>query len=225
MSGIVSFSLFGKDPHDIYYPGSLRNAEAYLRYAPDVSVRFYVGRLPWEWASKNLATLPNVELVKFDTRPEDQTATMWRFLALKDSGYDFYLFRDVDSRPIERERVAVQEWLDSNRQFHVMRDHPYHNVPMMAGLWGVRGEMGTKISRFFPEQYRRAYYQCDQMFLRTMIWRVAKTDLMAHVGCDHAFGTETVDFTVPLGTEGFVGEGFYGSGLPRFPEHNRAMVG
>lgn len=39
---------------------------------------------------------------------------------------------------IEREMVAVKAWLKSDKQFHVMRDHVYHEHPVMAGLWGAR---------------------------------------------------------------------------------------
>jgi hypothetical protein len=48
------------------------------------------------------------------------------------------LFRDLDSRPSLREVEAVKEWLQSKHVFHVMRDHPGHDMPMLAGMWGVK---------------------------------------------------------------------------------------
>ena len=36
------------------------------------------------------------------------------------------LSRDTDSRIIPREKEAVNEWLASDRVFHIMRDHPAH---------------------------------------------------------------------------------------------------
>ena len=37
---------------------------------------------------------------------------------------------------MQREQAAVQEWLDSNLTFHVMRDSPHHSTAILAGMWG-----------------------------------------------------------------------------------------
>ena len=36
----------------------------------------------------------------------------------------------------QRERDAVNEWLESNKTFHLMRDHPWHGSEINAGMWG-----------------------------------------------------------------------------------------
>lgn len=43
--------------------------------------------------------------------------------------------RDTDSYILSREEDAVQDWLDSDGIFHIMRDHPYHCVHILAGLY------------------------------------------------------------------------------------------
>ena len=48
------------------------------------------------------------------------------------------IVRDTDSRLGIREKLAVDEWLDSGKKLHIMRDHPYHRVPMLGGMWGCR---------------------------------------------------------------------------------------
>ena len=50
------------------------------------------------------------------------------------------LFRDLDSRPSRREMEAVEEWMLSKHVVHVMRDHPGHDMPILAGMWGVKLE-------------------------------------------------------------------------------------
>merc|ERR1711963_468107 len=45
--------------------------------------------------------------------------------------------RDVDSWILPRERDAVNEWENKGKQFHVMRDGPFHHTPILAGLWGA----------------------------------------------------------------------------------------
>ena len=46
--------------------------------------------------------------------------------------------RDLDSRLNDREQAAVQEWLNSKKEFHIMRDHPMHGWPILGGLWGCK---------------------------------------------------------------------------------------
>ncbi len=71
----------------------------------------------------------------------------WRFLIADDLTVDRFLIRDADSRYLftiaasihfdrfsMRELHAVNEWIASGKQLHVMRDHPYHGVAMLVLL-------------------------------------------------------------------------------------------
>jgi len=101
--------------------------------------------------------------------PGDHRGMLWRFLAAADETVDVAVFRDCDSRLSERERAAVDDWLASDRDVHVMRDHPWHNTEIMGGMWGVRRgtlwEMRTLIAQHEP----RSYWQTDQDFLRAEV--------------------------------------------------------
>ena len=46
---------------------------------------------------------------------------------------DILLSRDLDSRISEREVAAVEEFLASDKQVHIMRDHPARTAPIMGG--------------------------------------------------------------------------------------------
>ena len=227
MPGIVSFSLFGKDPQGIYKHGALLNAQAYGEYYPDAICRFYVGASTLEWASEHLAPMHHVQIEEMGG-PEGFTATFWRYRALQDRTFKYHLFRDCDSRPILRERLAVNDWLEnSNKLYHVMRDHPYHNMPILAGLWGVKYDGNTQnFYNLFRTQNMRSFYQCDQVYLKAVVWEVIKTKTLGHVDCEHYFGeAENRPFPSSGFDEGFVGEGFYGDGRARFPHHSRDRVG
>lgn len=224
---LVCFSLFGEDENGIYRSGALINAEMYGQLYPDAVCRFYVGVSTLEWASEALAPLGNVQVVPVDG-PEDFTATFWRYRGLQDRTFRAYLFRDTDSRPILRERLAVQDWLEnSDKNYHVMRDHPYHNMPILAGLWGVKKAGNTQnFWNLFRGQKMRSFYQCDQVYLKAVVWKVIKTKTLGHLGCEHYFGEgESRPFPPSGFDEGFVGEGFYGTGRARFPHHSRDRVG
>ena len=60
----------------------------------------------------------------------------WRFQVVGDPTVEVFGSRDVDSFLLARERAAVAGWLDSGKQFHMMRDLPLHHATILAGLWG-----------------------------------------------------------------------------------------
>ena len=113
------------------------------------------------------------------------------------------MFRDLDSRPSQREVDAVHEWLQSKHAFHVMRDHPGHDLPMLAGMWGLKltstplagrsssssddNNLRPILRRIFLAILRHtsAYWeywdpQTDQMILRRFFWPWAKTIMLQH---------------------------------------------
>jgi len=62
----------------------------------------------------------------------------WRFLPASDPDMDILIVRDTDSRLGLRERLAVNEWLESGKNFHIMRDHPQHGTLILGGMWECR---------------------------------------------------------------------------------------
>lgn len=57
---------------------------------------------------------------------------IWRFLPAGDLLVDVMASRDLDSPLPKRELDAVNDWLSTNKSWHVMRDHPLHTVPMLG---------------------------------------------------------------------------------------------
>ena len=62
----------------------------------------------------------------------------WRFLPIEDKNVDLFIVRDVDSRINNREEEAVNEWIQSDKILHVMRDHPHHYYKILGGMWGFK---------------------------------------------------------------------------------------
>lgn len=60
-------------------------------------------------------------------------AMMWRWFPITDSFVDYFSSRDSDSTLIQREKDAVEVWLQRNTLFHVIRDNPYHNTVILGG--------------------------------------------------------------------------------------------
>jgi hypothetical protein len=138
----------------------------------------------------------------------------WRFLAADEHEAEAAIFRDVDSRLSEREVAAVDEWLSSGKQFHIMRDHPAHRWPIMAGMWGVRpGALAPlrKLIRGWRLRRRLLAYEfglvaTDQAFLRAAVYPHARDNAMIHSEFFHFEGEDVRPFPVLAAPGEFVGQ-------------------
>lgn len=239
LKGLVTFSLFGSDP--LYLYGAVRNCQIWRDSPFDVTCRFYVGE---DVPDEVIGTLvdQDAEVVQLFHLPSDHTATFWRWKAFSEhtDGYDYVLSRDVDSRPFEREYIAIEQWLASKMSVHVIRDHPYHGVPMLAGLFGVRswmfGWFADRLPLVPPDdfyqwinaKYKRDYdsndfYQVDQHWLRKNVYPHLRNQIFAH---DSFYGFERKRYRHFLPFEEgyrFCGEGFNEYDEPRYPAHRELI--
>ncbi len=176
---IISFSLWGNHPK--YLHGALRNAQLAPDLYPGWTCRFYCDDSVPEKFRGKLTGLGAEVLLK--PKPEAfYEGLLWRFEVISDSGVDRFLIRDADSVINIRERVAVDEWLQTDRHFHLMRDYFSHTELILAGMWG--GVTGVLPS---PDELLRDFSTTtgptsnyDQIFLRTMVWPTVKQSVLIH---------------------------------------------
>ncbi|MEV8637771.1 hypothetical protein AB0395_39605 [Streptosporangium sp. NPDC051023] len=218
---LISFSLFG--PQEFYALGALANARICADLYSDWMCRFYVGDSIPQEARDQLAAHSNVELVPMPGMPENWFSTFWRFHALRDETADVVMFRDADSRPCVREQAAVHEWLASGKEFHAMRDHPEHDMPILAGMWGAKRDGARAAAALLPAQHDGVErWQADQLWLAHQVYPIAKRSLMIHTSPaspqfePDGFDTKR-DFPTPREPGRFVGQGFYGDDTLRIP--------
>ena len=134
MKKIISFSLWGDNPK--YTVGAIENAKLAKTIYPDWTCRFYIDNtVPKEII--NLMKQRGAEIYKYDIKG-DWFSMFWRFLAISDDDVECMISRDCDSRISEREQLAVKEWLESDKLFHIMRDHPHHESYILAGMYGTK---------------------------------------------------------------------------------------
>jgi hypothetical protein len=175
MKKIISFSLWGDNPK--YTIGAIENAEQSKTIYPDWICRFYCGKsVPLDIIEK-LKSYNNVEVIEMD-EDGDWNGMFWRFYACEDS--DVMISRDTDSRLSVREKLAVDEWLESDKDFHIMRDHPYHNVLILGGMWGVRNGILKNIISIINQYNKGNFWQVDQNFLREKIYPIIKDNSFIH---------------------------------------------
>jgi protein O-GlcNAc transferase len=181
---IISFSLWGH--HERYFLGAFKNCELAMKWYPDWECFFYVrSDSNSEYVSK-LKTYKNSNVIEVESL-DDKRGLFWRFIPAFDKSIDVTIVRDCDSRLSQRESLAVSEWLQSDKSFHIMRDHPYHNTEILGGMWGVKNrsiDLGDPLTLDIISQYRDEYQE-DQRYLREKIWPLVKDDCIIH---DEFFG-------------------------------------
>ena len=170
MKRIVSFSLWGDNPK--YTIGALYNAELVSEIYPGWTARFYVGKSTPINVGKKLEKLGS-EVVYMDDHG-NWTGMFWRFYPAGESDVEIRISRDTDSRLSFREKEAVDAWLASDKDFHIMRDHPAHDAPIMGGMWGARGHILKDIKNMIEEYQKGDFWQVDQVFLREKIYPMVK---------------------------------------------------
>ena len=136
--------------------GAIENAKLVKKY--------YHGWQAWFYVSNQIEKSVIYDLKKEGAHviiKESKTASMegliWRFLAISDLNVDLMIVRDCDSRITNREAMAVNQWLDSHKTFHIMKDHPFHRMLIMGGMWGCRKPLNFDIKELFSEAKSMGY--------------------------------------------------------------------
>jgi hypothetical protein len=206
MKNIVSYSLWGD--HPMYWVGAIRNIELVNRFYPGFISRFYIDK-NCKPELINSIKGDNVEIVIVDSK-DSFHGMFWRFWASEESDVNIFLSRDCDSRITEREVSAFNEWLDSNKDFHIMRDHPYHTVPILGGMWGCRNGIMKKIglTKMIESWNQYSRKGIDQDFLGRYIYPLVVNKSMEHSEFNLKFGGEIRPFPIIRDNYEFVGDVF-----------------
>jgi len=217
MKKIISFSLWGDNPK--YTIGAIRNAELIETIYPGWIGRFYCGKSVPVKIIEKLKSLPQTEVIIMD-EDGDWSGMFWRFYACEDS--DIMLSRDTDSRLSNREKLAVNEWLQSDKNFHIMRDHPYHNTEILGGMWGVKNGILKNIKQMIGEYNKGNFWQVDQNFLRENIYPLVINNSFVHDSYSN-YNIESKPFPTERINKEFVGDVF-DENENRHPEYYKFLL-
>lgn len=180
MKKVISFSLWGDS--EGYLVGGIVNADIALKEWPDWTCRFYIGDDVPNCIIEDLNKRENVEVILME-KTEGWNGMFWRFYPCSDSDVDVMISRDSDSRLSIRDKAAVDEWLESDKDFHIIRDNCQHGMPICGGMWGARNH----ILKFMKESID-AYSQkesdnnhgIDQKFLKDSVYPVVYEKAFVH---------------------------------------------
>ena len=164
---IISFSLWGDN--ECYNYGALENALLAKTIYPGWICRFYIGKNVIKDVINKLEKLDNVEIVKMNKKDQNKHGMFWRFIPAFENNVNIMISRDTDSRLNSREKLAVDEWLNSDKDFHIIRDNESgHKTRILGGMWGCRNNICYKFKSLFYNFYnniKNKKYGQDQKFL------------------------------------------------------------
>lgn len=211
MKKIIAFSLWGENP--VYNVGAIRNAELAKEIYSGWTCRYYLGKsVPFETVQE-LAKFDNTEIL-FMNEPGNWTGMFWRFYPASDLDVNIMISRDTDSRLNWREKAAVDDWLASDKDFHIMRDHPQHATEIMGGMWGVRNNLLPNMVSMINDYVKGDFWQVDQNFLKEKIYPAIIHNRTVH---DEYF--EKKPFPAQREPKRFVGQAFNENNDMLHPEH------
>lgn len=176
---LITFSLFGDNPRYTY--NAVMNALIAQKVYKGWICRFYYDESVPQNIIKALESLSNVELVKNE---RDLTlAAFWRFFPASEPDVAVLISRDCDAWPSFREAYQVKKWVESDKMFHIIRDHCHHSEHIMAGMFGIkRGKVKNFKSLCLDYVRNRTnYYGIDQTFLKGFIYPLVNDSVMIHV--------------------------------------------
>lgn len=197
---VFSFCIYGTELN--YYDGLLENIQIIHEYFPDFDIYIYKGICDPNWIFEG----ENIKVI--ETGREGGVNMFYRFLPVTFADTGFW--RDADSRISERDRWCIQEFLKSDKLFHITRDHYWHTAKIMGCSfgWKKRINYSFDIDKFT--------YGDDELYIATHIYPQVIKDSLVHTN-NHAFVGEYVELiTIPHKDQlDFVGNVIW-NGKPKF---------
>jgi hypothetical protein len=189
---VFSFSIYGENP--IYTIGGVKNAKLIKELFPDWKSIFYIAD------DVNPDIIKQIEeyggIVELKPANESFTGMFWRFMAITRPDVDVMIVRDCDSRVSERDVAAINEFMGSDKLYHIVRDHPIgHHYVMNGGMWGCKKNpfisrlnnhiddyLKTNFSHVFNTENAKkdSIRNADQMFLGQRIYPNVVNSVMVH---------------------------------------------
>jgi len=177
---IISYSLYGNNQR--YTVPLLENSKIALNLYSGWTIYVYhdhtVNKSFLDRLRQNGVVTINIEQTNHGNLPPK----MWRFLPVKNLSIDCVIFRDADSLLTQREQDLVMKWMKSDKSVHIIRDHPLHVAPILAGMFGIKHNSFKILSKLMDEKrpnIKQRPIDYDQVFLADYLYpRIIKMALI-----------------------------------------------
>jgi hypothetical protein len=121
--------------------------------------------------------LDEIRIVSYDSLEQCSHPKILRFLIPNVIKSDFYFFKDSDSIVTMKEARIMRDWMATVTPVAmIIRDHPLHVAPIMAGMFGIASTFANYLTNsayeaFFAASPRfRDHYSYDQDWLMTDVY-------------------------------------------------------
>jgi hypothetical protein len=206
MKKVIALSVWG--PNIRYRVGALKNIELSKTLFPDWEIYLYTDNT--NWVTSKHDGLKTIQMHSYG----NWDGLFWRFIPFFDTE-GFVLSRDADSRLSEREKKAVDEWIQSGKSFSIIRDHIRHfDFPMLGGMWGAKTPLNKDLIQKFNGIKNRNHYAANQEFLAVEVWPIVQNDVFIHEMSSGWFKKERDS----VGAN-FVGQGYDENDNPIYPKN------
>lgn len=179
---IIAFALYGNNPKYTY--NAIINTVLAQKLYRGWICRYYIDHTVPENIVNILNSFNNVEIVRMESKTDAPTGDkmLWRFYPASDDTVAAMISRDCDSWLSFREACSVKKWIESDKQFHIIRDHCYHSQKIMGGMWGIKRGKVPNMADLCKEFVVNNSY--DQGFLADKIYPNILDSVMVHIGED-----------------------------------------
>lgn len=200
----VSYSLYGSDKR--YTINALVNIDLCHKFYPDWEIHFYYDHSVPDIIINEIIKNKNCKIIK--SQGFNHSRAWWRFLSYDIS--DLFISRDADSHITEREVDAVNEWVESGKSLHIMRDNVGHNRKIQSGMFGLRkNDKLISMKSLIGDRIKSIkHYGEDEAFLDNYVYPIfaPSKDFVVHDEFARKWGKDaTHSYKKPIINEQFIG--------------------
>lgn len=174
MVKVFSFCLYGNQKK--YIDGFLQNVKLIGESFPDFEIHLYKGMdVEQEFPSS---------VIIHDVKKSNAEMMIHRFFVADFEDLEVGFVRDADSRLTQRDRWCIEQFLSSQKRYHIIRDHFWHKTMITGGLWGMK-KNNLGIEKSYQEwisnhEALRGVYDTDQKFLDRCVYERIRSDVLIH---------------------------------------------
>jgi len=218
-----SYSLYGTEK--MYTEGMIVNAKVLFSKFPNAVIQIYVADdVPPDIVSR-LLLVPTVKIVNVERKIGIKNM-FDRFKTIDEPDCSIMIVRDADSRPYERDSSCIEDFINSDKLLHIVRDHGEHGTPILGGLWAIRKSglwkpMSPMIDQYI-EHIGDFHRGVDQFFLRDIIYPELKSRALIQDRVGFYGESEALTpFRVPIIEKHFCGQVYlFNDSGEEYPECN-----
>lgn len=181
---VWSYSIYGND-FETYYKPVINNIHLARQEGAVIAISIKASE---ERQIRHFfkAYEDEIKIVTYENPAFCEYPKILRFLIPKILNADFYFFKDSDSLVTNKEVRIMRSWMKViQSEAMIIRDHPLHVAPIMAGMFGISSKIAELIidsvnSTFLTKQPRFINpYSYDQDWLMRDVypWLIKRTNV------------------------------------------------